>query len=67
MRGGQLAGQFDFSHYPMNLAAAKSFSWKTECLILGNEIYKENFIHGALPGDFILIFEEALVASGASK
>lgn len=67
MRGGQLARQFDFSRYPMNLAAAKSFSQKTECLMLCNEIYKEIFIHGVLQGDFILIFEETLVASKVSK
>lgn len=51
----------------MNLAAAESFSEETECLILCNEIYKVIFIREVLQGDFILILEEASVASRASK
>lgn len=63
MGGGQLAGQFDFFHYPVNLVTAKSSSQKTECLILCKEIYMEVFIHRVLQGDFILTFGETLVAN----
>lgn len=52
MRGGQLAGQFDFFRYSVNLVTAKSSSQKTECLILCKEIYREIFIHRVFANRF---------------
>lgn len=55
-----------FLPLPNELGSSK-ISLRKECLILSNEIYEEIFIPRALQGDFILIFEETLVASRASE
>lgn len=55
-----------FLPLPNELGSSKT-SLRKECLILSNEIYKEIFIPRALQGDFILMFEETLLASEASE